>query len=171
VKIAIGTTSEIKSTYFQDVLDSLNIKAKVFPVNTNSGVTYQPRTEKETKLGSINRAKSALEQLPDTEIGVGIEVGYEPINGKMYMHGWTSVVDSEGNTYSEQSSTIELPKYFLGYLHDHEEDGVGYHVQDYKILHNDPVWRHFTEIFQYREPFIKESSRNAILRYIFRKEY
>ena len=112
-----------------------------------------------------------MELCKDSDIGLGIEVGYEPIDGILCMHGVTSIVDREGNIYSEQSSTLELPKYFHKYLHDHEDDGVGFHVNDYKNISDDKSWKYFAEIIQYREPFIRESARNALLRYIYRDEY
>lgn len=171
IKIALGTTSDNKITYLKEVLDALDLEAKIIPINADSGVTGQPRTEKETKQGSLNRAQAALKQYPDAEIGLGIEIGYEPINGAYFMHGWTSIVGRDGNPYSEQSSALELPKFFYQFLHDHEEDGVGFHVREFGEQREENTWRHFAKIIQYREPFIKESVRNAILRYIYRDEY
>ena len=171
LKIALGTTSQPKIAFLKSVLADIGIAAEIFPVSSDSGVTHQPRTEKEAKLGSVNRAKTALAQVPEADIGLGIEVGYEPIDGTLFMHGWTTIADRDGTTYSEQSSTLELPKYFHQFLHDHEDDGVGFHVQEYKEKHGDNTWKAFAEIIQYREPFIKESIRNALLRYYFRDEY
>ncbi|MEI6266341.1 MAG: DUF84 family protein [bacterium] len=171
VKIAVGTTSKAKLRILDCILLEADIKADITSFDVASGVTHQPRTEKETKQGSINRATNALKLCEDSDIGLGIEVGYEPIDGILYMHGVTSIIDQAGNIYSEQSSILELPKYFHKYLHDHEDDGVGFHVNDYKNLSDDKSWKYFAEIIQYREPFIRESARNALLRYIFRGEY
>jgi non-canonical (house-cleaning) NTP pyrophosphatase len=171
LKIALGTTSKYKIAYVKDVLTSLGIEATIKSVDTDSGVTSQPRNEKETLQGSINRAKAALTKVPTADIGLGIEIGYEPLSGNFYMHGWSSIVDSIGNIYSEQSSTLELPKFFYQYLHDHDSDGVGQHVQEYKDKLDDTTWKEFAEIIQYRKPFITESSRNVLLHYYHRREY
>lgn len=171
LKIALGTTSEWKIRAVKTILSEISCKAKIITVEADSEVNFQPRTEKETQQGSINRAKNALAKVPQADFALGIEVGYEPINNKYYMHGVSSIVDCTGVTVSEQSSTLELPKYFYKYLHDHEEGGVGFHVEEYENLSNDPAWKYFTQTIRYREPFIKESARNALLRYIFREEY
>ena len=171
LNIAVGTTSKAKLEILNSILLETDIKADIAFFDVTSGITHQPRTEKETKQGSINRARNALKLSKHSDIGLGIEVGYEPIDGILYMHGVTSIVDREDNVYSEQSSTLELPRYFHKYLHDHEDDGVGFHVEDYKTKLADKSWKYFAEIIQYREPFIRESARNTLLRYYYREEY
>jgi inosine/xanthosine triphosphatase len=171
LRIALGTTSNNKITYLEELLEDLELATELIPVNADSGVTGQPRTENETKQGSINRARHALGLNPSAEIGLGIEIGYEPVDGLLYMHGWTSIIDKEGNIYSGQSSTLELPRFFHQYLHDHEDDGVGFHVKEFSEQKDERTWKYFANIIQYREPFIKESARDALLRYKFRDEY
>lgn len=171
LKIALGTTSKWKIGAVDSTLSEISYEAEIMPIEADSEVTFQPRTERETQNGSINRAKNALAKVPQADFAIGIEVGYEPVGGKYFMHGVSSIVDRDGVVVSEQSSTLELPKFFYSYLHDHEEDGVGFHVEEFENLYNNPTWKYFAQVIRYREPFIKESVRNVLLRYIFREKY
>lgn len=71
-----------------------------------SGIAEQPRTDKETKSGAINRAKAALfeglqkyesegrELKTDEVLGVGLEGGvFEDEDGQMWSTVWAVVVD------------------------------------------------------------------------------
>lgn len=169
LKIAVGTTSKWKIGALNEVLDEIKVKAELLPFEVETSVLSQPRNEKETKIGSINRAREALLLADNAEIGLGIEFGYEPVGPTYIMHAWATIIDKDENIYSEQSSTLELPKFFYQYLQDNDE--VGYHVGEFKDQRSDEAWTYFSEVIQYRLPFIKESARNVLLRYYYRKEY
>ena len=77
-KIVVGTTSEQKIGYLKEVLTLIGIDAEIFSAAVESGVSEQPMTSEETKVGSINRSRRALECVPDADMAIGIEVGYHP---------------------------------------------------------------------------------------------
>src|SRR5262245_46626674 len=94
MKIAVGTTSEQKLGYLQEILAEIGVKAEIMASDVKSGVSDQPITEEETQTGSINRAKAAFEKNLDADFGIGIEVGYHKNKKDNYeMFCCTSIVD------------------------------------------------------------------------------
>ena len=169
IKIALGTTSDFKINAIKEIVEESGIEIDLAPVDVDSSVSEQPLRLVETRNGSINRAMEALKKREDAEAGLGIEVGYEPIDGMFFMHAWASIVDQDGKVYSEQSSTLELPKRFQELIKENKM--IGDYVQDYAKKYDSKEWKYFTETFRFREPFLKESARNVLLRYCLRDEY
>lgn len=108
-KIAIGTSSRYKINAINKALHELDLEFISKAVEVESGVSEQPHDLGETKVGSINRAKNALVKLPVSDVGLGVEFGYEPVEGRYHMVCWASIVTNAGEIFSEQSSTLELP--------------------------------------------------------------
>ena len=77
MKIAVGTTSNQKLGYLQEILDEFEIKATLIPLDVPSEISEQPISLLETKQGSINRAKNAFEKCNNADFALGIEVGYQ----------------------------------------------------------------------------------------------
>lgn len=110
MKIALGTTSKYKRSAVLKVLSELNQEVEIIACDVPSGISDQPNKAGETKLGSINRAQASMDKTPDADFGLGVEFGYEPTDdGKYKMVCFASVVTKEGETFSESSSTLELP--------------------------------------------------------------
>ena len=78
MKIAVGTASDQKIGYLEEILKELEIDYSLKPFPVSSGVRDQPLSNQETKTGSINRARNALSQSIDSDFAIGIEVGYHP---------------------------------------------------------------------------------------------
>lgn len=113
-----------------------DIKAKGFSVS--SGVSDQPMTDEETKLGSINRAKFALDRgllsndkdfdLSQTPIlGMGLEGGVfveeSEKEKKLWATVWVTVIDQKGNTVSVNGARFEVPKPIADRIFAGEEMG------------------------------------------------
>lgn len=82
-RYALGTTNEAKRLAVVQATGVNPVCCKV-----PSGVADQPMSEEETVLGAINRAKAALAQLPDCQIGLGLEGGLafeETFTGQWYL--------------------------------------------------------------------------------------
>lgn len=98
-----------------------------------SGVSAQPWTDEETRVGAENRAKKALElgtaQLgvdPSTEelLGVGLEGGvFEADNGELWSTVWAVVVDTQGNVYAANGARIRVPESIAEPMRNGEEMG------------------------------------------------
>ncbi|KPI87384.1 hypothetical protein ABL78_3518 [Leptomonas seymouri] len=92
---AVGTTNRAKVECVVAVVNKCfpNVIHEVRAVNVNSGVTDQPMSAEETQRGAVNRAKSALDAIPEADFGIGLEGGLELIGGRWFECGWMSVVE------------------------------------------------------------------------------
>lgn len=165
LKIALGTKSNYKVNAVKKALGELEIEATIFPVEVETGVSEQPKKAGETIIGSINRAKTALAVIPDAEIGLGIEFGYDPFGTEYRMICWASIVDNDGLEISEHSSSLQLPKKLKEAL---ESDiSVDSALEDfYGLLPKGEASRHMIEYVRKRK-IIYECVKNVMLRYIF----
>ena len=161
--IAIGTNSEQKLNYLKEVLKEIDLKAEIKPVKTESGISEQPTTEFETKEGSLNRAKNALNEIPKAKIGLGIEIGYDTKNEKYNMFCYATIVDRKGKIIIAKSHEFPLPNFHDSKIKSSKY--LGDHVKDYEPTHNKGVKRFIREMIQHRKPFIIEACRSALLQY------
>jgi non-canonical (house-cleaning) NTP pyrophosphatase len=114
IKIALGTTSEYKIEFVKEVLKEIGImeNTEIFPFKAESKISNQPITEKETKKGSINRAKEALKHFKEADFGLGIEAGYHKNKeDKFDFFCYASIVDRSGLKISRISHRFPLPKF------------------------------------------------------------
>jgi len=84
IKIAVGTMSELKLKFMKNVSGDIGLDVEFVPAKVPSSVSEQPITDEETKSGSINRAKLALKEVKDVQVGLGIEVGYHKNEDNRY---------------------------------------------------------------------------------------
>lgn len=169
--IAISTTSDQKINYLKEVLKELNIKSELIPIEVDSGISIQPKTSQETKRGSINRAKRALEKKTSAGFSIGVEVGYHKNSQRKYeMFCWVTIIDNYGYQISSQSHKFLLPKYHQEILNKDMYLGDnlnGYHKEDKK----DHIRKQIDDIVRYRKPFIKSALKDALIRYIRREDF
>ncbi|MEL6591407.1 MAG: inosine/xanthosine triphosphatase [Bacteroidota bacterium] len=64
-------------------------------VKVPSGVSDQPMTEEETKLGAINRVRAAIKAKPNAAYWVGLEGGIAEDEHGMLAFAWMCVSDGE----------------------------------------------------------------------------
>lgn len=133
-----------------------------------SGISEQPNKPGETKLGSINRAKDILRQFPESDIGLGVEFGYEPIEDSYHMVCWASIVTKTGEIFSEQSSTLQLPRLLVESL----EKDIDIDSSLNKILEklDDSEKVRVFKDYIFKRKVIYESVSNVTLRYLLDKE-
>lgn len=165
MKIALGTESKKKRELLEEVLSQLGIDytLEVFPVP--SGVSDQPITRAETKRGSINRAKRALKQSKDADIGVGIEVGYHrDRHGEYEMFCWTTLVDTENTVTSAQSHSVTLPTFYQDIIHKNLY--LGDHVNTHLELQTTQMHQHVGVLIKERHEFIGVAIKSALIHYL-----
>ena len=75
MKIAVGTTSELKLRAVISAFSRAGISAEVIGFKVDSGVEKQPFGFDEIDFGAYTRAKNALAQDPTADYGLGIESG------------------------------------------------------------------------------------------------
>lgn len=114
MNIAVGSTNQVKVNAVKSAVAHQWEDALVEGFETNSGVGDQPRTDHETYIGSINRAKSALEAMrikygDSAEIlGVGLEGGVDESEDGLLNVVWCSVVDTKGQVFSSSGARFVL---------------------------------------------------------------
>jgi len=108
--IAVGSTNKTKINPVKSVFKHHFKNIKVIGVKAESKVSEQPMHDKEMFQGALNRAKFALQKVPDAAYGVGIEGGIHK-----YSYGWFErstvvIVDKKGNIGIGSSGGLALPK-------------------------------------------------------------
>ncbi len=170
INIALGTTSDQKIKYLEEVISELGFTACIISVKTDSGVSEQPMTEDETMTGSVNRAVTALCAVPEANVGLGIEVGYNPIDGGKYeIFCFASIVNNDQELLSQKSYGFILPRFHQQIIE--KNISLSDHVRDYIISKESPVERYLGEAIRGRELFIKDSLRRLFIYYLAKKEF
>jgi len=116
MKIAVGSENPAKLEAAKIVVKKLFSKAKVLAVKVNSGVDAQPKSDKETILGAINRAKIALKRAK-ADFGIGMEGGIHKIGKSWFECGWIAVVDKNGKIGLGSSGRWQVSRRIVKDLH------------------------------------------------------
>lgn len=168
MKLALGTTSNKKKTFVEEVFKDLKVPMEVESVGVQSGVSEQPICDEEVKKGSISRATNALNQSKTADLGLGIEIGYQ-LNKKGHyeMFCWASIVDKKGQIYSCQSHKLLLPEFHQNILK--EKKYLGEYVREFLEKYPDPVSQKVGVIIRDRKPFIQTAVRSVLVNYLRKK--
>lgn len=168
MKITVGSTSSQKIGYLEEVLNELEIKASLIPVEVSSEISNQPLSSNETKKGSINRAKNALSKTADCDFAIGIEVGYHPNKkGEYKMFCYTTIIDPKGKKVSAKSHQLLLPDFYQKLLKDNKY--LSDYVDQYLSENQNPPYKQLAVILKTREPLIKTAVKTAIFNYSTKK--
>ena len=108
--IALGSKSRYKLNCVNHILNKLDFDCLVSPYSVQSEVSDQPNSKQETKVGAINRARSAYTKSNRKQIGMGIEFGYEPYSDSNHMICFSCLYFSNKEILVEHSSSFRLPK-------------------------------------------------------------
>lgn len=132
--IAVGSTNAVKVNAVIAGVSHQWPNAVVEGFETASGVSEQPMSDEETKIGSINRAVQALNILEQVHggtlfghenfmIGVGLEGGVDETSEGLMNVVWCSVVDQEENVFSSCGARFLLPEIIAKRIRAGEEMG------------------------------------------------
>jgi len=161
MKIALGTISEYKIRFLKKVCDDLDFQCEIIPLAAPSGVSDQPLSSAETKMGSINRATAALEHINGADGGLGIEVGYEKLNGNYHILCWAAFV-SANKSICCCSESFPLPKFHRDIID--AGSNLGDHVRTFAALSDDADHQKIANDLIYREPYITDAVRQVVKR-------
>lgn len=81
----------------------------LFPIEVESGVSDQPRSDQETRHGARNRVAAARRAKPDADFWVGLEGGIESIDDQLMAFAWMVVGGRDGKVGEARSVTLPLP--------------------------------------------------------------
>ncbi len=82
---------------------------ELVPVSVPSGVSDQPMSDDETRLGAVTRAQNALEAVPDADFGVGLEGGICELHGMAYTFAWMVVLSKDRQVSANRTMMLPLP--------------------------------------------------------------
>jgi inosine/xanthosine triphosphatase len=112
MQIAVGSTNPVKIEAVTRVVLKLFPRAKIISITVPSGVSDQPKSEKEAQKGAFTRAKNALEQT-HSDYGIGIEGAIRKVSGIGYfITPWGAIVDNLGKVAYGHGASCMLPKKF-----------------------------------------------------------
>jgi non-canonical (house-cleaning) NTP pyrophosphatase len=164
MKIAVGTKSDQKIAYLKEVLEELELDFSLIPFEVSSKISKQPLSSKETRIGSFNRAKSALSKSLNCDFAIGIEVGYHPNKkGKYHMLCWATVVDSK-DKISSKSEKILLPDFYQKLLQENKY--LNDYVDQYLQKNQTPPHKYIASILKSRKPFIQTAIKTVLVNYL-----
>jgi inosine/xanthosine triphosphatase len=104
---AIASGNPAKINAVSAVLTEIGFTFDLLHEETDSGVSAQPFSLEETRLGAVNRAKQALNGGLDAAIG--LEGGVYVLEGTLYLCNWGALITKEGALYTAAGAQIPLP--------------------------------------------------------------
>ncbi|ATA61032.1 NTPase [Geobacillus stearothermophilus] len=104
--VAVGTKNEAKVAAVRAVFAAPSWR--LVPLDVPSGVSVQPLSDEETRLGAMNRAKRALDAA-GAEIGIGLEGGVMRIDGQWWLCNWGALADRSGLVLTAAGARLALP--------------------------------------------------------------
>lgn len=107
LSIAIASENPAKVEPVSAVLSGLDLQFELSSAAVDSGVSAQPMSLSETRLGAINRAQAAA--AAGFDIGIGLEGGVYELEGQMYLCNWGALATAEGRVHTAAGAQIPLP--------------------------------------------------------------
>jgi len=117
MKIAIGSKNPAKLGAVQVIFP----EAEIIGLSVSSYVSPQPFSDKETRLGAMNRAKACLQ--PGIDLGIGLEGGVMKLDGVLYLCNWCALAMPNGEILTASGARIPLPEEVEHMLNAGEELG------------------------------------------------
>ncbi len=77
-------------------------------MSVSSGVSDQPMTDREARIGAQKRAQNARRTYPDGDLWVGVEGGCDYLDGEMVSFAWIVILSAE-NKGSARTALFRLP--------------------------------------------------------------
>jgi len=109
MKIAVGSTNPVKVRAVRTIARKIFPGAKIIAREVPSGVPAQPRGDKQTRRGAINRARAAR-RAARADWGVGLEGGVIENELGTMTCAWVAIVDRRGRVGIGGSTNMLLPK-------------------------------------------------------------
>ena len=95
--VAVGSENRVKVSAVESVFSRVFCDVRVYAVKVNSGVPPQPLND-ETIKGALNRAREALRNCENADMGVGIEAGLFRVADSFFDFQWCAITSRDGMT-------------------------------------------------------------------------
>ncbi len=112
MKIAIGTTSELKVRALKSAVAKIDLDAEIIPHKTDSGVSAQPFGYDEIILGATNRAMQCKKDL-DHDISLSVESGLVKIGDDYFDIACVCAISKDGNKSFTYSAGYFVPEWMI----------------------------------------------------------
>ncbi|WP_208585835.1 DUF84 family protein [Gracilibacillus suaedae] len=104
MNIVVGSHNKAKVAAVQRIFTTATIRR----ADVASEVNAQPKSDKETMQGAINRAK-ASKQIEEDCYGIGLEGGIMQIDNQWFLCNWGALVTPSDHLYIASGARIPLP--------------------------------------------------------------
>ncbi|PSL31097.1 inosine/xanthosine triphosphatase [Planomicrobium soli] len=136
IHAVIASSNPAKIKAVSTVLTELEMAFELQSLETDSGVSAQPFSLEETRLGAVNRAQRALRC--EADIAIGLEGGVYELEGVLHLCNWGALYSESGELYTAAGAQIPLPKSIADPLRAGEELGpiMDVYAQESGIRHH-----------------------------------
>lgn len=127
--IAVGSTNPTKLEAVRIAVEEVHTKLGLMgdlefkTHEVPSGVSPQPMSDEETRLGARNRARLALEAEPTAELAFGLEGGVMEFEDELHSTVWICVVDRNGKEFYANGARFLLPNVLAKAIREGQEMG------------------------------------------------
>lgn len=122
--VLVGSKNPVKISCTEDAFTrAFNKSFLVEGINASSGVSDQPKGDKETLIGAKNRALNSRVVFPEANFWVGIEGGLDVDEYGMYAFAWVFILDNKGRTSQSKTGIFYLPKAVVDLVNEGMELG------------------------------------------------
>ena len=108
IQASIASKNPAKINAVATAMETLGYAFDLASAEAASGVSEQPRSLEETRLGAINRAKTLSAESVD--IAIGLEGGVYELEGEMYLCNWGALATNDGKIYTAAGAQLPLPE-------------------------------------------------------------
>ena len=117
-KVIVASENKVKIDAAREAFTAMfpKEKFKFVGVKAKSGVSDQPRGDKETIRGATNRANDAMKQMPGAVFYVAFEGGVIMYDGKMGMNAWAVVKNKNGKIGQARTAFLFLPNEIVEHI-------------------------------------------------------
>ncbi len=172
MKIAIGSTNPTKVRAARKVLRKIYPGAEFVALDVPSGVPGQPRGDKQTRRGAVNRAR-AVRQAMRADLGIGLEAGIIETEFGVMTTAWVAIVDRRGRVGVGGSTNLLLPDEVARRLKAGTELGEAMdlfaHIEDVKRKMG--AIGVLTRGLSSRQRAYEEIVKLAIVRFLWKEKY
>lgn len=111
MRIVISSSNPVKIAASKAAFEAIFPEADMdfACINVASGVSEQPVSDAETRLGATNRMNNARLAQPEADYWVGLEGGLEWIDHEPFASAWMVVGDISGRQGQARTLTLPLP--------------------------------------------------------------
>lgn len=169
MKIAIGTTSELKVRALKDALYKLGIEAEIAPIKTNSSVSNQPFGYEETTKGAKNRSATAFEK-ESPDMALGVESGLIEIEENYFDIACIFIKTKDGEESISYSSGYFTPKWIIDEIKENNTE-YGYITQRLSGNDEKDPLKYFSVGKMKREELLSQAIEIALVKILNKEKY